>query len=161
MTKVTIITGPPGSGKTTYVKNRMFWGDLVLDQDALYSALSLLEFHEKPIGLWPFVNAAREAVITQLKADCSDDVRHVWLITCEADLPKLKKLKADLGADLVVLSVDVNECLRRIQGDPNRKGDILIWKGWIDKWWRKRMDWELDPDYKVLFVIKVGPSPPG
>lgn len=39
---MTIITGPPGSGKSTYVATLMQPGDLLLDLDALFKAVSNL-----------------------------------------------------------------------------------------------------------------------
>ena len=36
---VTVIAGPPGSGKSSYVAGRQRWGDLVLDLDAVASIM--------------------------------------------------------------------------------------------------------------------------
>lgn len=48
-TKVIVVYGAPGSGKTTYVKEHIGNNDIVYDYDALFSAVSFKE--EKSVAL--------------------------------------------------------------------------------------------------------------
>lgn len=130
---VTIVTGPPGAGKTTYVQKHAQWGDLILDVDALYSALSGLPWYEKPSALLPFVLDARDAVLNRLLS--ASELRQAWLITSEADHAELQRLKARYSARLLVLEVDQAECLRRITADPRRAGLAHHWSPLIARWW--------------------------
>lgn len=130
---VTIVTGPPGAGKTTYVQKHAQWGDLILDVDALYSALSGQPWYEKPSALLPFVLDARDAILARLHQ--ASELRHAWLITSEADHAELQRLKARFAANLLVLEVDPAECLRRITADPRRAALAHHWRPLITRWW--------------------------
>lgn len=130
---ITIITGPPGSGKTTYVTKHAQWGDLIVDVDAIYSALSGRPWYEKPAPLLPFVLDARDAILDRLHAQ--SDLRHAWIITSEADHAELQRLKARYNAKLLVLETDPAECLRRIATDERRAGTAPQWQPLIARWW--------------------------
>jgi 5-methylcytosine-specific restriction endonuclease McrA len=130
-TPVTIVYGPPGAGKTTYVKEHARWGDLIIDFDALYAALSGLDWYEKPAALMPFVASARDAVIDRLHRD--SEVRHAWVITSEPDGQKRRALQSRLGARLVFIEVSPQECLRRIAADPRR--EVKGWEEIVSDWW--------------------------
>lgn len=130
---VTIITGPPGAGKTTYVQKHAQWGDLIIDVDAIYSALSGQPWYDKPAALLPFVLAARDAVLDQLHT--TSELRQAWLITSEADHAELQRLKERYHARLLVLEVDPAECLRRITADDRRAGQAHHWRPLIARWW--------------------------
>ena len=132
---ITIITGPPGSGKTTYVEQRAQWGDLIVDVDAIYSALSGRPWYEKPAALLPFVLDARDAILDRLHGE--SELRQAWIITSEADHAELQRLKARYSAKLLVLEVDPTECLRRIAADPRRANAANQWQALIANWWEK------------------------
>jgi hypothetical protein len=64
MTQVTIVCGPPGAGKSRYVLEHLHWGDLVLDIDTLFMALSGQVTYGKPVSLLKVVLRVRDTVIT-------------------------------------------------------------------------------------------------
>ncbi len=132
---VTIVAGPPGAGKTTYVEERAKWGDLIVDVDALFVALSGQAWYEKPEVLLSFVLEARDAVLARLST--GSQVRHAWVITSQADRDKLAALRDTLGAQLVVLEIDALECVRRISQDERRADRIPQWQELVRAWWRK------------------------
>lgn len=132
MIPVTVVCGPPGSGKTTYVRERAEHGDLIVDLDAIYAALSGLDPYDKPDALLPFVLTARDAIIARLAQH--SDVRHAWLITSGADATQRDQFAHQLGASVVVLDVDAAECLRRIEADPDRQGK-RPWARLVREWW--------------------------
>lgn len=130
---VTVVAGPPGAGKTTYVNERKRWGDLVVDVDAIYAALSGLDWYEKPAPLLPFVLAARDAIIARLRQ--ANDVQRAWVITSEGERSKLTALASSLDAELIVLDVDASECNRRIANDDRRKRNHQHWQSIVERWW--------------------------
>lgn len=134
----TVVVGPAGAGKTQWVDERRRWGDLVVDVDALYQALSGLEMYEKPQGLLSYVLAAQDAVISRLEMRGLDEgVGHAWVITSLSSRTRVEAMAQRLGATLVVLDVDANECLRRIANDERRADKWELWEPIVRGWWRE------------------------
>lgn len=134
-TMITIVSGPPGAGKTTYARQRMHWGDLIVDVDGLYAALSGLPWYEKPDCLLPFVLEARDAVLTRLLRE--SEVRHAWVITSEADSDKRRRLAQWTRATtVIVLETSANDCMKRIANDDRRKEHAQLWVSLVNQWWK-------------------------
>lgn len=78
-TTITLVHGPPGAGKSTYVQEHRQPGDLVVDYDLLGSALGSdsraqhEEIHET-------INAARNAVLDKIRKG-ETGARKVWIIS--------------------------------------------------------------------------------
>ena len=142
---VFIVAGPPASGKTSYVEKHRRHGDLVVDVDALFVALSGgLPFYDKPQTLLPFVMEARDAVIARLARE--SDVAQAWVITGESSKYKLRQMQTGLGdnAKLIVITKDLstNECMKRIYADPRRAGQAELWRPLVADWWQRWQDEE-------------------
>lgn len=63
-----VITGPPASGKSTYVKQHAQHGDITIDYDALANTLTIPDPnkpHDHPNHITQIVRAARQAAIDQ------------------------------------------------------------------------------------------------
>jgi 5-methylcytosine-specific restriction endonuclease McrA/predicted kinase len=132
---VTIVTGAPGSGKTTYVKERASWGDLIIDLDAIYVALSGLPWYEKPDVLLPFVLTVRDALLRRLSKESK--IRHAWVITSEARQDVLSALSRGLGAEVIVMDVSPTECILRISRDERRRDKWQLWQPIVDRWFKR------------------------
>ena len=93
---VTVVLGPPGSGKTTYVLEHKHRGDLILDLDAIYSALSGLGMHDNPKELLGYVIAARDGILMKLHRP--SECRRAWLITIDPVMAERwqRQYKADV-----------------------------------------------------------------
>lgn len=135
MTKVTVVCGPPGSGKTTYVRERVRWGDLIIDLDAIYVAIGGQGDHQHAIGLLPFALAVRDALYRKLESSAVD-VRHAWVVTSGAKQAARDALRQRLGAHVVVLETGPNECARRIHSDDSR-GSKDAQVELVQTWWRE------------------------
>lgn len=98
-TKVTVIRGLPGTGKTTWVQARAQRGDLIVDLDAIFAALSGLPLHDNPDELLPFACSARDAIYERLEK--ASDVRRAWIITSDPSAAVV--LAQRFGAELMVL----------------------------------------------------------
>jgi hypothetical protein len=119
LTPVTIVCGPPGAGKSTYVRARKSINDLVLDVDELFRALTLLDGSQKPQCILLFALEARDAVIRLLQRGVLGPDR-AWLIMCGEDNEARARLAESLCAQVVILSVAAGECRARMiaQGRP-------------------------------------------
>lgn len=118
-TTVTIVCGPPGAGKSTYVDRHRQAGDLVVDVDALYRALTLQDGREKPETIRPFVLAARDAIIARLER-APAKLRAAWIIAGSGNLEQRQQWRRRLRAGVVILPTPAAECLDRMrrQGRP-------------------------------------------
>ncbi|WP_166652375.1 AAA family ATPase [Enterovirga rhinocerotis] len=118
-TSITIVCGPPGAGKSSYVERHRRHADLVVDVDALYHALTLDEGRWKPEAIRPFVLAARDAVLARLER-AQAELRAAWIITCGENLTLRQQLRDRLGARVVILPTPAAECIARMrrQGRP-------------------------------------------
>ena len=115
---VTVVCGPPGAGKTTYVTEHAEPGDLIIDFDPLYVALSGQPKYSKPQDILPFVVEARDAVIERLRT--RSNVSHAWLIAMAPRKEERRAYEQD-GAEIVVMATPAEECLRRIELAPGRE----------------------------------------
>lgn len=132
---VTVVCGPPGSGKTSYVRERARWGDMIVDMDALYAAISGLPWYEKPDVLLPFVAEARDALIARLNRP--SEIRHAWILMSGARRADRDALRQRLNAEVVVLEIGASECMRRISLDERRRDKTQRWHELIERWWRE------------------------
>jgi len=131
---VTLVCGPPGSGKSTYVREHMRPGDLVLDLDILWQALSGQDLYEAPTALLPYVCTARDALLAKLAIDHQRP--HAWVITSGAGLYERERLASRLCATVVMLDVPADQCIERVRSDPRRK-DIQRTEAVIAQWWKE------------------------
>jgi hypothetical protein len=89
----------------------MVRGDLVVDVDALFVALSFQESHASLPDLLPFVASARDAVIDRLVRPSG--VGQAWIIT--TDRTAARALVRRFGAELIELEVSDEQRLARLQ----------------------------------------------
>lgn len=127
-----VVAGPPGSGKTTWVKQNAQRGDVIVDLDLLFVALSGRVLYDKPESLLPVVWAARDAVVDQLAAE--GVAGDAYVITASPQRSKMQALCNRLRAELVLLNVDAETCKQRLRNDVRRDSET-DWSGLVDAWW--------------------------
>jgi predicted kinase len=130
---VTVVCGPPGAGKTTYVLSRAKRGDLIVDLDRIFEAVSGLPLYDKPDALAPFVWQARDAILDRLSRP--SDITNAWIITSGARRKDRAALAARLRAEIVVLDTAAEECKRRLVDRPATRP----WNTLIEQWWADYM----------------------
>lgn len=139
---VTLVTGPPCSGKSAYVAARALASDLVIDYDALAAALrpdgaryAHVESHR------PFVCEARDAVLERLMLG-NHGVRRVWVMNTAAKRAVRESYRRRYGARVVVVWAPEEVCLRRAMGERPE-----AWWGHVRSWFDA---YEPDPRDEVV-----------
>lgn len=133
---VYLVFGPPLSGKKSFVQERVRRGDLVVDMDALYHAVSMLPSYDKPDNLLSNVRAIHNLLIDNIKTRYGK-WNNAWIIGGYADKYKRERLAEDLGAELIFCDVSQQECLRRLEADEARRYRQDEWRGYIEKWFEQ------------------------
>lgn len=129
-----IVCGPPGSGKTSWVERRRKWGDVVVDMDALFSAVTGLPWYEKPESLVKLVLELQEATLRWLERNPERFV-NAFVITGGARRGARERLAGRLDGEVVVMETAPDECLRRIAADPRRAEKAQAWGPLVYRWW--------------------------
>lgn len=131
--EVYLVYGPPMSGKNTFVRGQMERGDLVVDMDALYSAVTMLPSYDKPDNLFSNVIGIHNHLIDNIRTRYGKWY-NAWIIGGYADRYKRERLADDVGAELIFCDVDKQECYDRLNQDEGRQHRKDEWQGYIDKW---------------------------
>jgi len=131
--KVYIVYGSPMSGKKTFVKQQMKRGDIVVDMDRLYEAVSMLPCFDKPDGLLSNVLGIHNLLIDNIKTRYGK-WNNAWVIGGYADKYKREKMANDLGAELVFIDTPKEECLYRLEMDEDRQYRQDEWRGYVNRW---------------------------
>lgn len=134
--EVFLVYGPPMSGKTTYVQQNAERGDLVIDMDQLYAAVSFLPTYDKPENLFANVMGMHNYLIDNIRTRYGK-WKNAWVIGGYADKYKRERLANDLGAELIFCDVSREECIRRLRVDEGKKYRQDEWEKYIDKWFSR------------------------
>lgn len=137
--RVYVVWGAPGSGKSTYVREHIQSGDIVIDLDLIGRALSLADKTDVPRNVERIAYDIRDYLYTRI-ADRTIDAKRVWVI---AGLPKREhrqQVASLLNAELVFIEASFTDCYSRILHDSERK-DKALQLAIIEKWFR---DYECD-----------------
>jgi len=106
----TIVCGPAGSGKSTYVAEHKAFDDLTWDYDVVMAEITGLPMHQGMQGAIGSVLAHRDSWIQATE----HTTKHCWLIVTNPNAG-IVKLMAAAGAAVVVMQTDDDECQRRLR----------------------------------------------
>lgn len=140
---LTIVCGPPGAGKSTYVRTHAGPRDRIICFDEIAGRLFGRGGAERPQanltqGQTLAVLRERNTALGDLMfAKNRDRWPRAWLIVSEPIARHRLWWSTVTGARIIVLPVPRDECLARIQrdaaaGDVRGEGAI----GYVDAWWR-------------------------
>ncbi|MBH1941645.1 HNH endonuclease [Mobilitalea sibirica] len=131
---VYIIYGPPMSGKTTYVYENMEPGDLIVDMDRLYHAVSLRPMYDKPDNLKYNVFSIRNHIIDNIKTRYGG-FRTAWIIGGYPEKFTREKLAEDIGAELIYVETSKELCIERLECCNDYRAEHKDeWVQYIEKW---------------------------
>jgi predicted kinase len=131
--KVYLVYGPPMAGKKTFVKQQMKRGDIVIDIDRLYEAVSMMPSYDKPDNLLNNVIGVQSLLIDNIKTRLGK-WNNAWIIGGYADKYKREKIATDVGAELVFINTPKEECMLRVEQDEQLQYRISDYTKYIDKW---------------------------
>ena len=131
--KVYIVWGSPLSGKSSYVAEVAKYGDLILDIDSLWQAISGRPKYEKPNRIKENVFALRDQLQTMI-AQRRGYWQTAYTIGGYALPSERERMAERLGAECIHINTSKEECLARLAmcSDGRKKSE---WEKFIFEWW--------------------------
>lgn len=130
--QVFIVHGSPLSGKSSYVREAMNEGDLVIDIDSIWACVSGCERYVKPNRLRSVVFAVRDNLLESVKYR-RGKWNNAYVIGGYPFRLERERLADRLGARLVHIDTDKEECLRRLSACDDR--EHAEWEKYIEDYW--------------------------
>ncbi len=121
--KFKLVCGPPGAGKNHFVEKNFRSGDIILDFDRIYDAVTMQGIHTvRHAWMQPVISSMKNAAIDNLRTLKQDNI--VWVIAC---LPEGRRREATSrrlqSADTFLIMPEKSICLKHIQNDNSRQAD--------------------------------------
>jgi hypothetical protein len=130
--KVYIVYGSPLSGKKTLVRQLMQYGDIILDMDALWQAVTFQPGNVKPNNCRFNIFKLRDELLDQIKTRYGQWY-DAWIIGGYPDKYERERLAQTLGAELIYCESTMEECLARLESS----GRPENWREYIVEWWER------------------------
>lgn len=130
--KIYIVYGAPLSGKSTFVKNNMIDGDLVVDVDNIWECISGQPRYNKPHSIKPFVFQIRDLIIDGIKHRLGR-WKTAYIIGGYPLQSERSLLCKMLGAQEIFIDTSKEECIKRLEEDADGR-DKEEWMHAIDDW---------------------------
>lgn len=124
---VTLICGPPCSGKSRYIREHSQPGDLLIDFDSIMAALSGDEHHQHHEHLRPLAFDARDAILKRLWSG-RHEIERAWYIV-SAPTEKDRRYYRLHGCRIVMMMADRDTLRARAQAERP-----TAWLNYIDQW---------------------------
>lgn len=136
--KVYLITGPSCSGKSTYVKERLEPGDIVLDVDDIWEQVSGQPRYTKPNALKPIVFKIRDT-IKDLISKGAGTWRNAFIIESlpsKADREREAERYRAYNVEVITMQASAQECIERLHKAPGGR-DIKNYEGYIQDYFKR------------------------
>lgn len=133
---LTIVCGPAGSGKSSYVADRAGPNDIIIDLDVIRADLAGTAIHQPNPDYTRAALERRNGMLRALARDREHD--RAWFIVSAPTRSERMWWKQQLGAErVVVMDTPLAECKRRILRDYRRVGQrdrmVRLAEDWFAK----------------------------
>lgn len=128
--KVYLVYGSPCSGKSSFVADNAGRGDLVVDLDTIWQAVSINDRYDKPDVLKPNVFGVRDCLLDMIKCR-HGKWRSAWIIGGYPLMMERQRLYNIMGCSPVFIDTDRETCILRAK-DRGRG-----WERFVADWWEK------------------------
>lgn len=130
--KVYLVYGSPLSGKSSYVQSVIDPGDLVVDIDRIWECVSMQQPYQKPNRLKAVVFDIRDELYQCVKYR-KGQWNSAYIIGGFPLQTERKRMCDYLGAEPVFIDVSQEECLRRLDNQPEKPQE---WGDYIREWFK-------------------------
>lgn len=130
---VYIVYGSPCSGKSSYVSQMYCRGDLIVDIDRLWQALTNENKYIKPNELKGIVLPTYDYLIESVRLR-KGNWRNCFIVGGFANKLSRERLAKQLNAELILIEETKEKCLENLFNDNERKDVRILWKEYIDNW---------------------------
>ena len=131
--QVFIVYGSPLSGKSSYVRESMTEGDLIIDIDNIWECVSGCDRYVKPNRLKSVVFAVRDNLLESVKYRRGKWL-NAYIIGGYPYKAERERLIDSLGAREVFIDTGRDECLNRLLACEDNR-DVTEWTKYINDWW--------------------------
>jgi len=116
---ITIVTGPPCGGKSTFIKENAQDGDIVIDMDEIAKSLVKgdVSNHDYSEEVRSVARAARKGAVKQAVIVGQGNRLGVWIIHTDPPAQDRQMYKV-IGAKIVECSPGLKICLERLRNRP-------------------------------------------
>ena len=132
--QVFLVYGAPLSGKTSYVKDVMEEGDLIIDIDSIWEAVSGMPRYVKPPRLTQCVFGVRDLMMDMVKYKVGK-WNNCYILGGYPLVSERERMKKAYGAREVFVDVPKEECIHRLELDEQRDKDK--WRQYIEDWFER------------------------
>lgn len=133
--QVYIVYGSPLSGKSTFVRDNMADGDMVIDIDYIWQCISYGDLYHKPNRLRACVFDIRNHMIDMVRMRYGK-WQNAWVIGGYPLISERERLSKTLDARLIYIDTSKEECIERLN-QSNDGRNVDEWKKYIEDWWEK------------------------
>lgn len=133
--KIYLVYGSPLSGKSTFVKENMNIGDMVINVDNIWQCVSNCDRYVKPGRLATNVFQIRNVMLDMLKVR-NGKWLNAWIVGGYPMRNERERLCKMYKAREIFIDTPKEECIQRLYENPDGR-DIDEWLEYIEDWWQK------------------------